>query len=508
MFIECPHRPRHVAAHLGAVNHARTPAATGRIYPRSVATPVVRGGTRCRSWTTLDVCDECGVLREGKIPVRKDQKVEADEMRHGRTGPPRTSGARRPMRSVAVHRVPGRCARLATAMIAVPLAIAIMLPLPAAAAGPTPRTGIAVGDHPTGCAIPPDRVRVSVIDQAGPNSSVNAWDHFLASVTLTDLDGLPAGCSVVVGLPPMFGEMDDATLYVDTHGPATATVAPNTVATMSVDAAARTLTFTLTGYAVTHRNVTAEGHALAQIDNTIRRGKAQPVTVRINGATREVGTVTGASCAQNCPGLPTGPSQWGAIGDNGTGSTTIQTQSAVRSGDVITVMDLGQAPDQRITGVDWVRGFDCVGTWGDPGVVASDGSCDLDSGLAASVARTAEGYRAVATERNEFFRMQLGVEFLGRGPWTGTIIVAVTGAALRPVHGRFLRLRHRRPRHRRPGRQRPIRPAGHDALERHHRAVALVGAAVGRRDRHGCHGDGRGPSRANALRTVKSFAQV
>jgi len=280
------------------------------------------------------------------------------------------------------------------------------------------------------CTIPASSISVTALDtSSGSNSSVSAWDQFKFTVELTNLDGLAAGCTASVTLPSMFGSMQDTTLYLNADGSASVTEHADSMAMMQIDANARTVTFTLTDYASTHTQVTATGWLTAQIDSSIVRGVTEPLTVTINGTAVTIGTITPVTCTTDCPTAPSSSSKWGERFSDGTGSVTIQSPVAAAAGTAITVVDTLTNAGQSITGVGWTSGYDCVNTWGDPGVLQPGGGCDTSKGLETTYTGTPGNLTIVTTVPNEFVSVNLTMRFVGSGPWTDSAKVTVAGQA-------------------------------------------------------------------------------
>ncbi len=280
------------------------------------------------------------------------------------------------------------------------------------------------------CTIPASSISVTALDtSSGSNSSVSAWDQFTFTVELTNLDGLAAGCTASVTLPSMFGSMQDTTLYLNADGSASVTEHADSMAMMQIDANARTVTFTLTDYASTHTQVTATGWLTAQIDSSIVRGVTEPLTVTINGTAVTIGTITPVTCTTDCPTAPSWSDKWGERFSDGTGSVTILSPVAAAAGTAITVVDTLTNAGQSITGVGWTRGYDCVNTWGDPGVLQPGGYCDTSKWLETTYTGTPGNLTIVTTVPNEFVGVNLTMRFVGSGPWTDSAKVTVAGQA-------------------------------------------------------------------------------
>jgi hypothetical protein len=292
------------------------------------------------------------------------------------------------------------------------------------------------------CTIPTDKVVVNVTNQSGNNNSTEAWDQFDVKVALNNLDGMAAGCSTSVVLPDIFGGMGDVTKYLNATGEATNTQQADTVAVMTITKATRTMAFVLTDYASTHTNVKAHGEASAQVNDSIKRGETQNINVRINGETVTVGTLTGATCTTDCPEVPTQPSKWGSV-DSGTSGRVKMMSPVANSGDVITMVDTLTGPNaanQAFAPTFSVRGYNCVDTWGDPGLL-SGGTCtegSMNLNAATDMSQSADGtsrtYTVTLTSPATFVRLHQDMTFTGKGPWTDTVAVTVPGKATQQSH--------------------------------------------------------------------------
>lgn len=292
--------------------------------------------------------------------------------------------------------------------------------------------------HAAECTIPDENVQVTVENQSGSNGSTSAWDRFHVTTDLTNLDGLPAGCTATVALDPdLWAGMTATILYLNADGTSSKTPQADTVASMSLDPDTATLTFTLTDFAATHQDVQVQGWVQAQITSQIERGETTPVMATINGTTQQIGTVTGATCTTDCPVPPADwASKWGHDNGDGTGTVTIQTPVVPAAGTDVRVTDTLDTPGQSITGVGWAAGYDCVNDWGNPGIKAADGSCDTGSSYPVSVTTNPDGsFSFTTTQPGEFVRLTLKMTFdPAYDSWKDTATVSFGGQEFTATH--------------------------------------------------------------------------
>ena len=282
--------------------------------------------------------------------------------------------------------------------------------------------------------IPSGKVSVTFENESAEGGPTEAWDWFKYTVNLNDLDGLAAGDTTVVGIDTtIFGGMQDTTLFLNSDGTSSAASQADTVAQMDVNGSAGTMTFTLTDYASTHTNVSAQGYITAQITSSINRGETQPITVTIDGVETPIGEVEVIDCGGEgqdpCPTVPTGAGKWGGDNGDGTGSVTIMTP-VFENATGIKVVDTLTSGSQSINGVNWVRAYDCVNTWGDAGLL--DGSNNCVSGNYAAATAVPDGDAGnswiLSTDlENAFLQLNLSMAFTGSGPWTDTATITKDG---------------------------------------------------------------------------------
>lgn len=277
-------------------------------------------------------------------------------------------------------------------------------------------------------------------ETAEGDDRVSAWEWFRFDVALRDLDGMAEGCTATVQLAPRFQGLQNVTLYLNDDGTSSSAAGPNTVAEMVVDAASSTLTFTLTDYASTHTEVDASGWVRAQIDSSFNRGETVPIEFTVNGETTRGGEVVGDECPDVCGEAPTWSSKWGSEDGSGTGSVTIVSPVIEDHSDVV-IEDALLSDDQRITGIGWVRAYNCVNTWGDPGTLPAGGvgACQTNGEYipATAVSAGANAWRvatvgSVAEIGKVFFQLNLLMAFEGDGPWKDTATIKSAGE---PVGG-------------------------------------------------------------------------
>ena len=282
--------------------------------------------------------------------------------------------------------------------------------------------------------IPSGKVSVTFENESAEGGPTEAWDWFKYTVNLNDLDGLAAGDTTVVGIDTtIFGGMQDTTLFLNSDGTSSAASQADTVAQMDVNGSAGTMTFTLTDYASTHTNVSAQGYITAEITSSINRGETQPITVTIDGVETPIGEVEVIDCGGEgqdpCPTVPTGAGKWGGDNGDGTGSVTIMTP-VFENATGIKVVDTLTSGSQSINGVNWVRAYDCVNTWGDAGLL--DGSNNCVSGNYAAATAVPDGDAGnswiLSTDlENAFLQLNLSMAFTGSGPWTDTATITKDG---------------------------------------------------------------------------------
>ena len=282
--------------------------------------------------------------------------------------------------------------------------------------------------------IPSDKVSVTFENESADGGPTAAWDWFKYTVNLNNLDGLPAGDTTVVGIDTtIFGGMQNTTLFLNSDGTSSAASQADTVAQMDVNGSAGTMTFTLTDYASTHANVNAQGYITAEITSSINRGETQPITVTIDGVETPIGEVEVLECGGEgqdpCPTVPAGAGKWGGDNGDGTGSVTIMTP-VFENATGIKVVDTLTSSSQSINGVNWVRAYDCVTTWGDAGLL--DGSNNCASGNYAAATAVPDGDAGnswiLSTDlENAFLQLNLSMTFTGSGPWTDTATITKDG---------------------------------------------------------------------------------
>lgn len=288
---------------------------------------------------------------------------------------------------------------------------------PATPAGPAARAAVAPAAITpfADCTIPTSKIGVTYQTASGGNT-VEAWEEFTFSVNLTNLDGLAEGCEATVGIPPSrFAGLQNTTLYLNADGSSSPTQQSNSVARMVVDAGSSTMTFTLTDYASTHTGVNANGWVKAQIRSNFDRGETVPVEITVNGDTKKIGEVTGEECPDVCAAVPTNAGKWGYDAGDGAGEVTIQTP-VFDDATEIHIKDVLISSNQRITGVSWASAYNCVSTWGDPGVLEG-GNCNTGTYMPADVQGSDGEYVLSSSVRGVFFRLALSMEFTGSGPW-------------------------------------------------------------------------------------------
>ncbi|WP_281858468.1 DUF5979 domain-containing protein [Salana multivorans] len=322
---------------------------------------------------------------------------------------------------------PGAVAPRRRAVVAVLLTLALALALAMMVVGPLAPVAQAAPDGCVGGVISADDVEVTYTTSSG-GSTVTAWETFQFDVALTDLDGMAEGCQAVVALDPTrFDGLQDVTRYLNADGSASETRRADTVAVMVVDRDARTLTFTLTDYAETHADVTANGWVRAQINSSFDRGEQVPIRVTVNGTTVPQPPVTGQECPDVCGQPDTGASKWGGDYGDGTGSVTIGTPvlEVERYADLV-IEDVLVSPNQSIVGVADVFAYNCVNTWGEPGTLpAGGGECQTGQYIPATATPVdgAEHAWRVTTQGDPaeigsvFFLLRLDMTFTGDGPW-------------------------------------------------------------------------------------------
>lgn len=277
------------------------------------------------------------------------------------------------------------------------------------------------------CTIPADRVAVTVTNEARDIDTSRPWDKFEIAATLSNLDGLAEGCEAVITLPDLFVDILTTTLYLNADGTSSATPQADTVAVMAVDGPARTMTFTLTDYAATHSGVSAHGWTAARLTSSLERDQTVPVVVDVNGETRPVVDIGTEPCPPDCPVVPVDAAKYGIDNGDGTGVVVIQSPVIPTAGTEVAFTDTLTSAGQSITGVLWARGFDCVDTWGAPGLSAADGSCDTTRHADLTAVGTAGTYTVTTTQDDQFIRLRLGMTFTGEGPWSDQATVSYAG---------------------------------------------------------------------------------
>ena len=107
----------------------------------------------------------------------------------------------------------------------------------------------------------------------------------------------------------------------------------------------------------------------------------------------------------------------------------------------VVIEDALLSDDQRITGVGWVRAYNCVNTWCDPGTLPAGGvgECQTDGKYipARAVSAGANAWKvetvgSVALVGRVFFQLNLLMAFEGDGPWKDTATIRSAGE---PVGG-------------------------------------------------------------------------
>lgn len=296
----------------------------------------------------------------------------------------------------------------------------------------------AAGDCVAGV-ISSDNIEIDYATDGG-DDEVSAWEWFRFDVALNDLDGMAEGCAATVQLDSKLQGLQNVMLYLNDDGSSSSEAKPNTVARMVVDAGSNTLTFTLTDYASTHSDVNASGWVRAQIDSSFDRGETVPIEITVNGETTRTIEVEGEECPDVCGEAPSRPSKWGSEDGKGAGSVTIVTPVIEDHSDVV-IEDALLSDDQRITGVGWVRAYNCVNTWGDPGTLPTGGvgECQTDGEYIPARALSAganawkvETVGSVALVGKVFFQLNLLMAFEGDGPWKDTATIKSAGE---PVGG-------------------------------------------------------------------------